>query len=950
MVEEDNGDMARLKILATGNTKHARTRARRKLLEGLVSQVLHHYGYRVDRFFRANFHEMEIEVEGKHRATGAPFYADCIFCETPVSAPDLQAFYGKYMARWHQEKRCHGLFIALPGLDNPAGEFYQDYIAKNSDVTVVLYEENPVLKAVSASPGIAGPDAFTKHIPRNMGTSGDPFLLFTEKGVFWAWIITSKDKENPNRLAFFDKAGSPISDPSVFGYLTKLYPKLADFDPIVPEETVDLQPGLFQDADEIVEVRGGPECFAYQCPASPGDFVGRKPLLEALDAFARKVVHKETSHRGVLFEGPSGWGKSSLVLASVSRLEKMGHFAVAIDSRTAASSSFIPGLIQYAVEKYGDFGGILPQSDRSKSMTNVDSGAGSILEIGKVLESSGKLLFIFLDQFEPRFFLPGVIEHIKELFLKICREQTNIVLGFSWNKDLVSAAHGFYSELGNAVTDNSQKMILNSFSGTETDALLKKLRDELNETLTGDLRWFLMEFSQGYPWLLKMLCFHVKVARQSGIPQEYIAGNLLSVEELFQHDLGKLSDKARVSLIHIAKFAPMRPTESPKILDPQVVKNLIDQGLVLKIGNTVDVWGEVFRNYLNNGILPFHDNPILGAGAGDVVKAVKILHGAGGLLDISEFRARAGLSGPLFYRVAKDMDLLGLVRFSKGTAALEIELPAGDHDVEISLRKHLQDRLRGNGLVCDLLKNLEEKNTLAMDEISTLFKISVPYRSVSVRAGLKYVRILAEWMDTADLAIWDKKNRMLVSFDPTTEIRERRLLLPKRRGSKTPQIQYSPVEKMAERLFQALQGDGRVDWTGFGKNTIFRALATLEDLGFIVRRAPLIKMLPKGQEFVQNIDKRSALFAEGALQMPSFSIFMEILELHRFKGNTLLGLGIELKEKLGTSWKESTAENIAKIMLDWARHAKLAPGVFARIRKGPIKGWKKKNDRQMVLF
>ena len=155
---------------------------------------------------------------------------------------------------------------------------------------------------------------------------------------------------------------------------------------------------------------------------------------------------------------------------------------------------------------------------------------------------------------------------------------------------------------------------------------------------------------------------------------------------------------------------------------------------------------------------------------------------------------------------------------------------------------------------------------------------------------------------------------------------------------------------MAERLFQALQGDGRVDWTGFGKNTIFRALATLEDLGFIVRRAPLIKMLPRGQEFVQNRDKRPALFAEGALQMPSFSIFMELLESHRFKGNTLLGLGVELEEKLGTNWKESTAENSAKIMLDWARHAKLAPGVFARIRKGPIKGWKKKDDRQMVLF
>jgi hypothetical protein len=37
-------------------------------------------------------------------------------------------------------------------------------------------------------------------------------------------------------------------------------------------------------------------------------------------------------------------------------------------------------------------------------------------------------------------------------------------------------------------------------------------------------------------------------------------------------------------------------------------------------------------------------------------------------------------------------------------------------------------------------------------------------------------------------------------------------------------------------------------------------------------------------------------------------------------------------------------------MLDWARHTNLAPGVFAKIRKGPIKGWKKKEDAQMSLF
>ena len=169
-------------------------------------------------------------------------------------------------------------------------------------------------------------------------------------------------------------------------------------------------------------------------------------------------------------------------------------------------------------------------------------------------------------------------------------------------------------------------------------------------------------------------------------------------------------------------------------------------------------------------------------------------------------------------------------------------------------------------------------------------------------------------------------------------------------GTNTPKIQYSPVEDIAVRLVRALHGDGRVNWKGLRKSTIFRALATLEDLGFITRKTPLIKVLPKGEEFVSHPDRRPVLFAQSALQLTSFSSFIKILESHKNKGNTLLKLGLELCENLGTNWKNSTAETIAKIMLDWARHAKLAPGVFTEIRKGPITGWKKKEDRQLSLF
>ena len=414
---QDRIEMGRLKILAQGRSSQARARSRGKLFEAIMIQVLHHYGYSVDRILHADTAEMEIDIAGKHKATGSPLFADCKFYETPVSACKLQAFYGKYMTRWHKDKRCHGLFIALPGVDRPAREFYREFIEGNPQVTALVYEEDQVLKAISRNPGSVDPDIAAKHIPQHMGKPGKFFLLYTGKGVYRVHSIISQGKKTPDRIAVFNDKGLPISDQSTLSYLTKLYPALDDFDNITMGSTAALQPGLFQDADEIVEIRGGAGCFEYQYPATPECFVGRKALLNELNSFAGEIINKTTSRRGIVFEAPSGLGKSSAVLASVNDLQKMGHFAVAIDSRTASSSRFLPGLTDYILKKFGAFDGILTETEFQKPATGVDRAVKTILDIGNLLQSHGKLLFIFLDQFENVFLLPEVLKPIKDLFL-----------------------------------------------------------------------------------------------------------------------------------------------------------------------------------------------------------------------------------------------------------------------------------------------------------------------------------------------------------------------------------------------------------------------------------------------------------------------------------------------------------------------------------------------------
>jgi Restriction endonuclease len=106
--------MGKLKILASGNSPQTQAQMRGKLFEKLMAEVLRHYGYSIDHHItNVNYAGMEIDIEGRHLVTGIPLYAECKGYETEmVDAPKLQAFYGKYMAKWLKEKRLLNILLA----------------------------------------------------------------------------------------------------------------------------------------------------------------------------------------------------------------------------------------------------------------------------------------------------------------------------------------------------------------------------------------------------------------------------------------------------------------------------------------------------------------------------------------------------------------------------------------------------------------------------------------------------------------------------------------------------------------------------------------------------------------------------------------------------------------------------------------------------------------------
>ncbi len=941
--------MGQLKIVAIGNSPQSKAQARGKLFEKLMTDVLRHYGYKIERIPSVNYAGMEIDIEGKAIATGIPLYAECKCYDGEVDSPRLQEFFGKYMARWLKDKKCQGLFIALPGINSYAKGYYREN-CEGPEITVRLYEEPQILEALFETKVITNQHAISKLFTNDIGRPGDWILLYTDKGFFWLQYVILPGAGIPRAIAIFDGMGNVISDRATLDFLAQLYPELDDFEKITIGGA--LHPtSQSQDLEEIVEVRGSSSCFEYQFPASPEYFVGRSTVLAELDTFTAKVIKKETSSRGILFEANSGWGKSSVVLASINRLEKMGHFAVAIDSRSATSSQFILRVVEYSLNKFQVCGGLLPETEKSITITGFDGAKSALLNVGRVLEQDNKVLFIFMDQFENVFFLPETLKRITDLLLKVCDAQTNIVLGFSWKTDLIGLTNEFPYQLRDSIARCSNRISLATFSEEETTALLDRLSTELHALLRKDLKFLLSEFSQGYPWLLKKLCAHVKAQREAGVSQIDIASSLLNVEELFQADLRGLSPEEEETLRRISKSAPVSVSEFGEELKAEVLQSLVNRRLIVRIGHKFDVYWDIFRDYLNSGRVPVQENYILRVQVGAILKATKLLKETASPLDPSEFQMEADLTEKSFYNILRDMRLLGLATVKNNKVILQATISAEEKDFNNAMRSHLREKLKRNRLVWRILEDLNINDKMTLDSISGILSKSCPYISATNQTWRTYARTFADWMDFADLAIFDSKDGNLTRYKPGTEIRERHLVLAKRRGGITiPCIQYTPVEKAMLKIVDAIKNNSSISWEGFRKSTITKSLATLEDLGFIIiiRKTHSIEVKPKGMQFASSTENRPTLFAEGALKMSSFATFVNILETHKDRGQTLANLAIELRDKLRTDWKNGTAETNVKIMLDWARHTNLAPGIFAENRRGARRG--RKSEKDLPLF
>jgi hypothetical protein len=927
--------MESIRIIAHAPEEKAQANARGKLFETITAKVLRHHGYEIDRHSTNVTHAgMEIDIEGKNRITALPLYAECKCYSSDIGSEKLQNFFGKYMAMWLKNNMCQGLFVALPGVNSHAKGFYRENCEANTSITVRLLQEPEVLDALTESGLVISGKEVEKRIRPESGTPGDKLLLCSDKGFFWLLYLIPIGAGIANKIQLFDSVGHPIADQATINYLAELVPELKEFE-------IDAQPlgpiNSFKEEapDQIVELRGSSACFEYQFPASPEFFVGRDELLRSVENHISDIIANRTSSRGILFEANSGWGKSSLVLAVVHRLLRSGHYAVAFDCRSASSSQFILKFVEYLIDRFGDFNGAL---SKSPLISGFDGAVRTLLEIGNAVKKKDKLLCIFLDQFENVFYLLDLLTKIAQLCLKTTDALENVVIGFSWKTDLVGLTREFPYRWRDTIIDSCRVFRLKQFSEAETNTLLNRLAKELHSALRRDLRFFLSEFSQGYPWLLKKLCAHVKSQRQAGIAQADIARSLLNVEQLFLEDIEGLSAEQEEVLRHIARLAPVGISDLGEEFTPQIVQSLVDRRLIVKVGGKYDIYWDIFRDYLNTGKLPIEEVYLLRAQVGSIMKAVRILNESGGTIASTDFKTRTGFSDGTFLNVAKDLRLLQLANVEYDKLNLTIPLSLNDLDIFEHLRDHLNECLPRNRCVYNVLKVLRDKGEIKLGDLSDKLKDEFPYISALGRTWETYARVLATWMNISDLAIFDQSTSTIFEYKIGSQIRDRSLIFaPKRSGVTVPLIHFAPIVRVATRIVTAAQKNEACDWDGIPRTTIYKSLSMLEEMKLISRKSKTIFVPQDCYTFAFDKNKRISIAKQAAMKWPVFRALINILNENPSTQLSHRSLGKAISNRCLVGWKPETARTNAKIMIDWARHLGLAPGVHAYSYRGRFK-------------
>ena len=551
----------------------------------------------------------EIDLWCNHKFDNETLFVECK-AKSKISVTDLQTF-GFKVSRKKPDK---AYFIHTTELEHDAAGIKKEEFDKHSDLKhITFYDPSTIISLLVSQKKIHTIDETL--LPNEVTKR---FLIFSYIGEYYAFIANTTTLASPNEFCLLSaKDGTPVSDNKTVQIIKDRIPELKKLEFKSPENQVKSPKRLNETKTEtVVEIPESDTWHDFK-PASDKHFIGRKKIRYDFLHFFKDVAANKTKNRIFYLAARSGMGKSSLINAIKGTCSNKQHkkkfFAFAVDSINAETQRFVGLAFEKMLMKALQNGFIESSKVKSKKISFISDydllSSNSVQEILKYLKVNDKVLILIFDQFEDVFRREHLYKPFHEFLLHVNDAQSNIILGFSWKKEITlspdSESHKFWLQAKNL----SKPFELDGFNNEELNLIIGQLEKEPKVgKLPKGLKDMLTEYSEGYPWLIKKLCTHIFNEIYKGRKISELSKSNLNVPELFKQDVEGLNNDELKTLNTIADFADkgrfIHESDIPEIVASEIILSLLQKRLIVKSGAIYKPYWDVFREFILTGNVP----------------------------------------------------------------------------------------------------------------------------------------------------------------------------------------------------------------------------------------------------------------------------------------------------------------------------------------------------------
>lgn len=576
--------------------KEYSTTERGKFFEKLCSQILSKQSYEITGH-EVKRSGMEVDIEAIHRPSGKKVYVECKFYNDKSSIDS--GIVDLCFAQAYRSKASKIALFSTVKLGKEAQSTYDCYL-KDDDIDFSFYDCAEILLAMEAS-GLVRP---ISNLNINSNITSATLLIHPE--ITPVWLFQESENGMPTGVLAYGALEGDVDLTRIRNILDN-EGKLEGLDIRhyeIKKNSVDVQPVPQIVQREFVSSIVLADDIMDPKPCRPKDFIGRDEIQKDIWDFLESVRNNESGCRILSLTGSSGNGKSSLVANLAYRFTnrkwKNKFYLYPIDVRSARGSRFVSEAVCKAFnaaiqDRFIDL-------DLNFTVENIDciADGNAFRECASYLERNNKVMVIFFDQFEEVFTkeeLFSLFRAFKRFSLDISAEKTNVVVGFSWRTGIFlgndNPAYGLWHDLRDHRTERKLKI----FDEKDSRKMISSFESEANIILTKPLKARLIQQAQGFPWFLKKLCIHLFNKIKEGNSQEELLISQMQIQNLFEEDLERLASEVDC-LRFVARKSPVDRHEVTAEYGSQIVSRLISDRLLIKTGEKISVYWDVFRDYL----------------------------------------------------------------------------------------------------------------------------------------------------------------------------------------------------------------------------------------------------------------------------------------------------------------------------------------------------------------